>query len=559
MGTIRLATRGSPLALCQTELVSGLLRRAHPGLVVEPLVVRTRGDRDASAPLDQIGGQGVFVTEVEAAVAEGRAEAAVHSAKDMPSVMPVHFVLGAVPRRADARDGLVGSTLAGLPAGALVGTGSARRRAQLASLRPDLVFTDLRGNMARRVAVAEEGTVSAVVVAVAAMDRLGWESRLSDVLDPVDVLPQAGQGAMAVQCRADDDGTRRLLAAIDHSPSHRALRSERAVLADAGRELHAAGRCLRRAGRGGRGPAGVGAPGRRGRAHGGPPDPIGRRPRSRGRRGGACPTGRGRGRRRGLRRPAGHGPVTVYLVGAGPGDPGLLTRRGAALLARADVVLHDRLVSPAILDLVPTSARLIDVGKDPDARPARGERQEERQAEIARLLVEHGRTSAVVVRLKGGDPFLFGRGGEEVEVLDRAGIAWEVVPGVTSAFGVPAAVGIPVTQRGLAASVTVVTGRVGDPDGTSGPDWEALARVGGTLVVLMGWTTRAAIADALGAGRTAAGHAGGGDRPGDDRVPARGAHHPGRPGRPGRSGRRGGRRPRPSRCHRRRPGGGPRR
>jgi uroporphyrinogen III methyltransferase / synthase len=185
--------------------------------------------------------------------------------------------------------------------------------------------------------------------------------------------------------------------------------------------------------------------------------------------------------------------VTVYLVGAGPGDPGLLTRRGASLLARADVVLHDRLVSPAILDLVPSSARLIDVGKDPDGRPSGGERQEE----ISHLLVEHGRRSAVVVRLKGGDPFLFGRGGEEVEVLARAGIAWEVVPGVTSAFGVPAAVGIPVTQRGLAASVTVVTGRVGEPEGTSGPDWEGLARVGGTLVVLMGWTTRAAIADAL--------------------------------------------------------------
>ena len=189
--------------------------------------------------------------------------------------------------------------------------------------------------------------------------------------------------------------------------------------------------------------------------------------------------------------------MTVFLVGAGPGDPGLLTRRGAALLARADVVLHDRLVSPAILDLVPTSALLIDVGKDPDPDPDGRAGGGERQEEIARLLVEHGRTSAVVVRLKGGDPFLFGRGGEEVEVLARAGIAWEVVPGVTSAFGVPAAAGIPVTQRGLAASVTVVTGRVGAPDGTSGPDWEALARVGGTLVILMGMTTRAAIAEAL--------------------------------------------------------------
>ncbi len=234
MGTIRLATRGSPLALRQTEIVSELLRRADPGVQVEPVVVRTRGDQDASSPLDQIGGQGVFVTEVEAAVTGGRADAAVHSAKDMTSTMGDHLVLGAVPPRADARDGLVGCTLADLPAGGLVATGSARRRAQLAYLRPDLVFTQLRGNMARRLAVGEDGSVSAVVVAVAALERLGWEARLSDVLDPLDVLPQAGQGAIAVQCRAGDEGTRLLLGAIDHGPSHRALVAERAVRATLG-------------------------------------------------------------------------------------------------------------------------------------------------------------------------------------------------------------------------------------------------------------------------------------------------------------------------------------
>ncbi len=234
MATVRLATRGSPLALRQTEMVAELLRRADPGLEVEPVVVRTRGDQDASAPLDQIGGQGVFVTEVEAAVTDGRADAAVHSAKDMPSTMADHVVLGAVPARADARDGLVGCTLAGLPPGGLVATGSARRRAQLAYLRPDLVFTQLRGNMARRVAVGESGDVSAVVVAVAAMERLGWRDRLSDVLDPMDVLPQAGQGAIAVQCRSDDERTRRRLAAIDDDTSHRTLQAERAVLAALG-------------------------------------------------------------------------------------------------------------------------------------------------------------------------------------------------------------------------------------------------------------------------------------------------------------------------------------
>jgi uroporphyrinogen III methyltransferase/synthase len=182
--------------------------------------------------------------------------------------------------------------------------------------------------------------------------------------------------------------------------------------------------------------------------------------------------------------------VTVYLVGAGPGDPGLLTRRGARVLRRADVVLHDRLVSPAVLDLVPPSAELIDVGKMPDASG-------DQQAEIGRLLVEHGRRHHNVVRLKGGDPFLFGRGGEEIEVLDAAGIDWEVVPGVTSAFAVPAALGIPVTHRGLASSVTVVTGRVGETGAGPGPDWEALARAGGTLIVVMGMTTRDAVADAL--------------------------------------------------------------
>ncbi|HEY6473630.1 MAG TPA: uroporphyrinogen-III C-methyltransferase [Acidimicrobiales bacterium] len=197
--------------------------------------------------------------------------------------------------------------------------------------------------------------------------------------------------------------------------------------------------------------------------------------------------------------------MTVYLVGAGPGDPGLLTRRGAELLARADVVLYDRLVSPEVLDLAAPSAELIDVGKQlPDAAATGGGRagQDARQDEIARLLVEHGRRADVVVRLKGGDPFVFGRGGEEVEALARAGLAVEVVPGVTSAFAAPAVAGIPVTHRGVASSVTVVTGRVGasgsDPAGAV--DWQALARAGGTLVILMGMSTRGAIADALVAG-----------------------------------------------------------
>jgi hydroxymethylbilane synthase len=232
-GTLRLATRGSPLALRQSALVADALRSHHPGWEIEIVVVRTQGD-ERTEPLDQIGGQGIFVTEVETALAEGRADAAVHSAKDMTSVMVDGLVLAAVPRRADPRDGLVGCRLTELPPGGLIGTGSARRRAQLAHLRPDLSFTEIRGNMERRVSRGEDGSVSAVVVAVAAMERLGWTARLTDVLDPVDVLPQAGQGAIAVQCRTDDRSTRELVASIDDDFSHLALRAERAVLAGLG-------------------------------------------------------------------------------------------------------------------------------------------------------------------------------------------------------------------------------------------------------------------------------------------------------------------------------------
>jgi uroporphyrinogen III methyltransferase/synthase len=200
--------------------------------------------------------------------------------------------------------------------------------------------------------------------------------------------------------------------------------------------------------------------------------------------------------------------VTVYLVGAGPGDPGLLTVRAAALLRQADVVVHDRLVDPAVLALAPEEAEIIDVGKRPGAAPTAGLGEDAeaadaegessaRQHEINRLLIEHGKAGRSVVRLKGGDPFLLGRGGEEAQALSAAGIQWEVVPGVSSALAVPGVVGVPVTHRGLAASVTIVAGHVGDTEATRGVDWHSLGRAGGTLVILMGVATRAEISRRL--------------------------------------------------------------
>lgn len=203
--------------------------------------------------------------------------------------------------------------------------------------------------------------------------------------------------------------------------------------------------------------------------------------------------------------------MTVYLVGAGPGDPGLLTRRGAQLLAEADVVVHDRLVDRSLLALAKEGAELVDVGKRPaTADPPGGDggdggSSQARQTDINRLLVELGRSGRTVVRLKGGDPFVLGRGGEEVEALRAAGVRWAVVPGVTSALGVPAVAGIPLTHRGLSTSVTVVTGHLGDPADPAGVDWASLAAAGGTLVVLMGMANRREIADRLMAGGRAAG------------------------------------------------------
>ncbi|MGH9127249.1 MAG: uroporphyrinogen-III C-methyltransferase, partial [Acidimicrobiales bacterium] len=183
--------------------------------------------------------------------------------------------------------------------------------------------------------------------------------------------------------------------------------------------------------------------------------------------------------------------MTVYLVGAGPGDPGLLTVRGAEVLARADVVVHDRLSEASLLDLAPAHAERIDVGKSPGGPVD--------QDGINQLLIERARGGATVVRLKGGDPFVFGRGGEEAAALAEAGVAWEVVPGITSAVAVPAYAGIPVTHRGLSTSFTVVTGHSRHAVDRE-TNWAALAAAGGTIVVLMGVAHRRDIAARLMAG-----------------------------------------------------------
>ena len=232
MSTLRIATRSSAQARAQSEFVGSMLEAAVPGLTVEYVHVDTQGDLNATTPLHQMGGQGIFVKEVQRAVLDGRADVAVHSAKDLPSQSADGLVIGAIGERRTPNDALVGKRLSDLAHGATVATGSVRRRAQLRRLRPDLSFVELRGNIQTRLSrIPDDG---AIVMAVAALEILGMTDRIAELLDVSDAVPMVGQGSVAVECRADDAGVMELLSRIDHAPSRRAVEAERAFLAELG-------------------------------------------------------------------------------------------------------------------------------------------------------------------------------------------------------------------------------------------------------------------------------------------------------------------------------------
>jgi hydroxymethylbilane synthase len=230
---IRLATRASEQARIQSEHVAARLTAA--GHTTELVFVETGGDRDRSTPLHQLGGRGIFTKEVQAAVLDGRADVAVHSAKDLPSSWITEgLVLASVPVRADPRDALVGLAFDALPPGATVATGSVRRQAQLAHLRPDLRFVGLRGNIPTRIARAEDPAIDAVVVAVTGATWVGLADRISHVFEPDQMLPQVGQGAMAIECRASSDDVFEVLQILEDGDSRRRVNAERAFLARLG-------------------------------------------------------------------------------------------------------------------------------------------------------------------------------------------------------------------------------------------------------------------------------------------------------------------------------------
>jgi hydroxymethylbilane synthase len=232
MPQLRLATRESALALWQTEHVAACLRQAHPGLEVVLVPMTTRGDQLQDRPLSEVGGKGLFLKELEVAMMEGRADAAVHSLKDVPMELDGPFELAAILERANPFDAFVSvkyEALEELPYGAKVGTSSLRRQALLRAHRPDLKLVDLRGNVNTRLAKLDAGDYDAIVLACAGLERLGLGARIREQLVAPRFIPAAAQGAIAVECRQGQPDILALLAALDHAPTRACVSAERAM------------------------------------------------------------------------------------------------------------------------------------------------------------------------------------------------------------------------------------------------------------------------------------------------------------------------------------------
>jgi hydroxymethylbilane synthase len=231
---IRIGTRGSHLALTQTHWVEAQLKGRHPDVSTDVVIIKTSGDKLKDVPLAQVGGKGLFIKEIEEALLAGEVDLAVHSLKDMPAEMPLGCTLGAVPPREDCRDAFISqryASLAGIPAGGRVGTGSLRRKVQILHRRPDLEVVHLRGNVDTRLRKLETEGLDAIILAAAGLKRLGLGHIPRGYLAETEMLPAIGQGALGLEVRADDQEMLELLSPMNHFPSQVAVTAERAFLA----------------------------------------------------------------------------------------------------------------------------------------------------------------------------------------------------------------------------------------------------------------------------------------------------------------------------------------
>lgn len=481
---IRIGTRKSKLALIQTELVKAQILKYFPNEKIEIVHVVTHGDKVLDKPLGEIGGKGVFTKEIEEKLLDKTIDIAVHSAKDVPMELADGLCLGAVLLRDDNRDVILKrKETKKIGAGSIIGTSSLRREIQIKQIYPDATIKSLRGNVGTRIDKLKSGEYDAIILAAAGLKRLGLDNdKELDYIYPDEekFISAAGQGILAIECRNGD--LKDVMAALDDRKARICLEAEREFL-----------KCL----------------------DGSCNAPCGAH----------CTVDEHGFNFRGMYAYDGKTPKyavineksdeqwekisksvnadntdlefaanlakrlvdvlksdnkgMVSLVGAGPGKRDYLSIEALRCIKKADVIVYDALISPSILNEAKMDAELIYVGK-------RADTIYKKQPEINELLVNLALSGKYVVRLKGGDPFIFGRGGEEALALKKAGIRYEIVSGISSSYSVPASAGIPVTHRGAASSVHIITGHEHPAKPSEALDFSVIAKEEGTLVFLMG-------------------------------------------------------------------------
>jgi len=468
---IIVGSRESKLAVVQTQLVMDQISKHHPEIELELVTMKTTGDIILNKTLDKVGGKGLFVKELDKALIEKRVDITIHSLKDMPMDPNPELPLLAFYKRGNPYDALV------LPKGCdeldlkkPIGSSSARRTLQLKELYEDAEFKSVRGNVITRLEKLDRGDYSALVLAYSGLARLGLEDRISKTFNHHEIIPSAGQGTLVVQGRAGEDYS--FLECIDDEKTRIEALTEREFV-----------RIL----------------------DGGCSSPIGGFSMVEGEKialfglfyddaTGKYIKGKTEGNKKdGVKlakalalklkkdiqeQDASYRKGKVWLVGAGPSDVGLFTLKGKDVLEKADIVVYDKLVGQGVLGLIPEETETIFVGKVAGNHAVP-------QYRINEILLEEAQKGKNVVRLKGGDPFVFGRGGEELELLVENDIPFEIVPGITSAVAVPAYNGIPVTHRDFTSSFHIITGHTKDKEEPN-INFEALVKLDATLIFLMG-------------------------------------------------------------------------
>lgn len=494
MRNIILGTRASKLALAQVEEIKRALEKLDPDLEVILKRIKTRGDilKDWM-PGRGLEEKGLFVKEIEDALLDCKIDLAVHSMKDVPVELPPGLAIAAITKRVDPRDVLIsrdGLLLDELPRDARIGTSSPRRKLQLVFYQKHLQIVPLRGNLDTRLRKLKEKKIDAIVVAAAGLVRLGWQNRITQYLPYQIMLPAGGQGALGIEIRQADEDIKRILQPLNHDDSRIAVTAERCFLRGMGGGCQMPIAVFGQVQEGEITLKAVIVASNRERILSEEMKGSSKNPEELGME--LADKVRAMGFKKDSSSFVFENPRLsgrVYLVGAGPGDPGLISLKGIECISKADVIIYDRLVNKRLLGYVKDKCKLVYMGKLPGESLS--------QAQINEMMVREARKGKTVVRLKGGDPFLFGRGGEEVEFLAQNNIGFEIVPGISSALAAPMYAGIPVTYRKFSSCLTIVTGHEDPSKERPVVNWANLARQEGTLVILMGLANLSQIAKKL--------------------------------------------------------------